>query len=171
MYKEKNIILWTGLLCSQFLHLEWWENPTIALPTFFLIHVDLFCRENKRAIENSSASREYKFSSELLKILCLLNKLINLTLLKNCWAVWIFPAWNGKSVCQLSLEPLLLTTSGHSCLAVILVSISLRLNSLFNSVQFSHSVVSDSLLPQQRYLFAISACQASLSITNSRSLP
>ena len=63
--------------------------------------------------------------------------------------MWIFPAWNGKSVCQLSLEPPLLTTSGHSCLAVILVSISLRLNSLFSSVQFSHSVVSNSLQPHE----------------------
>ena len=76
IYEEKNSILCTGLLCSQFLHLEQWENPTIALPTFFLKQVELFCKENKRAIENSSASREYKFSSELLKILCLLNKLI-----------------------------------------------------------------------------------------------
>lgn len=44
--------------------------------------------------------------------------------------MWIFPAWNSKSVFQLSLEPLLLTLSGHICLAVISVSISLRLNSL-----------------------------------------
>ena len=36
--------------------------------------------------------------------------------------------------------------------------------SLFSSVQFSHSVVSDSVTPW------IAACQASLSITNSRSL-
>ena len=55
----------------------WNSEKTLPLPTFFLIQVELFCKENKRAIENSSASRKYKFSSELLKILCLLNKLIN----------------------------------------------------------------------------------------------
>ena len=44
--------------------------------------------------------------------------------------MWIFPAWNGKSVFPLSLEPPLLTTFGHVCLTVISVSISLRLNSV-----------------------------------------
>lgn len=60
--------------CPQLLHLEYWGNPSTALPSFFLIQVELFRKENKRAIENSSASREYKFSSELLKILHFLNK-------------------------------------------------------------------------------------------------
>lgn len=39
--------------------------------------VELFCNENKRAIENSWVSREYKLSNELLKVLCFLNQLIN----------------------------------------------------------------------------------------------
>ena len=48
----------------------------------------------------------------------------------------------------------------------ILTNLDISLNTDFSSVQFSHSVVSDSLRPHE-----LQARQASLSITNSGSLP
>lgn len=53
------------------------RNLSPALPTLFLRPGELFCKENKRAIENSSVSRERRFSNEILKILPWLNKLFN----------------------------------------------------------------------------------------------
>lgn len=84
--------------------------PLLSACSFFLRQGELFCQENRRAIENSSVSREYKFSNELLEILQCLTKIMSLKTSHNCCAVRNFSTWNGKSVFQLSLKPPLLTT-------------------------------------------------------------
>lgn len=84
--------------------------PLLSACSFFLRQGELFCKENRRAIENSFVSREYKFSDELLEILQCPTKIISLKTSHNCCAVRNISSWNGKSVFQLSLEPPLLTT-------------------------------------------------------------
>lgn len=79
--------------------------PLLSACSFFLRQGELFCKENRRAIENSSVSREYNVSNELLEILQCLTKIISLKTSHNCCAVRNISTWNGKSVFQLSLEP------------------------------------------------------------------